>query len=54
MLFIPSQIQALNVTENYKINSQLVILLEKRVFVAFALFSSVYAGVLARTQSTLQ
>lgn len=35
--FFPSQIQTLNITENYKINFQLVILLDKRAFVALAL-----------------
>lgn len=37
MLFFPSQIQALNISENYKINFQLVILLDKWAFAAFAL-----------------
>jgi len=37
LLFFPSKIQALNITENYRINFQLVILLDKQVCVAFAL-----------------
>lgn len=37
MLFFPSQIQALNIPENYKMGFQLVILLDKQAFVAFAL-----------------